>query len=78
MNTGTVTVEGFAMECWEYEEKFGQARDKTIMVSYADMPHVSSKKLLRRVDELARAPNNFGWNREQEEADLTEFFGDMG
>lgn len=66
------------MECWDYEETLGKPRDNTITVSYADLPNVPAKKLLRRLDELRRGGHKFGWNPDQEEADLKEFVGDMG
>ena len=77
-NPGTVTVEGFGMECWDYEENYGKKRERTIFVSYAKLPNVPARKLLRRIDELRRGEHKFGWNPEQEEADLQEFFGNMG
>jgi hypothetical protein len=75
VNPGTVTVEGFGRECWDYELNVGKKREETILVSYADLPNVPAKKLLRRIDELRCGTSKFGWNPEQEEADLKEFFG---
>ena len=75
MNPGTVTVEGFGMECWSYELSFGKPRESTVFVSYAELPSIPAKKLLRRVDELSRGIRKFGWDPKQEEADLKEFFG---
>jgi hypothetical protein len=78
VNPGTVTVEGFGMESWDYEENFGKKRENTIFVNCAKLPGVPAKKLLRRLDELRHGGQKFGWAPEQEEADLKEFFGDMG
>lgn len=78
IHLGTVTVEGFGLECWDYEEKFGKPRDQTIFVSHAKMPDLPAKKLLRRLDELRRGIGKFGWNPTQEEADLREFIGNVG
>ncbi|KAF8626728.1 hypothetical protein AX17_006494 [Amanita inopinata Kibby_2008] len=78
VNPGTITVEGLGIECWDYEEKFGKERKNTIFISYADLPKVPAKKLLRRIDELRRGVNKFGWNPDQEEADLKAFFGNIG
>jgi hypothetical protein len=77
-NPGTITVEGFGLECWDYELNFGKKRDDTIFVSYSKLPPVPAKKLLRRLDELQNKSQKFGWNPEHEEADLKEFFGTMG
>jgi hypothetical protein len=75
VNPGTVTVEGFGRECWDYEQNFGKKRKETIFVAYPHLPNVTAKKLLRRIDELRRGTSKFGWNPKQEEADLKEFFG---
>jgi len=75
MNPGTVTVEGFGMECWSYEISFGKPQESTILVSCAELPDISARKLLRRMDELSRGVHKFGWDPTQEEADLKEFFG---
>lgn len=78
-NPGTVTVEGFGMECWDYEEKYGKDRSSTVFVSRAKLPHVPAEKLLRRVDELKRVEgSSLGWGPEKERADLEEFFGTLG
>jgi hypothetical protein len=53
IHPGTVTVEGFRMECWEYEEKFGKPRQNTMLVDYSDMPKPPAKKLLRRLDSAS-------------------------
>lgn len=78
IHLGTVTVEGFGLECWEYEEKFGKPRQNTILVNRSDMPSVPAKKLLRRLDELRRGVGKFGWNPTQDEADIREFIGNIG
>ena len=78
IHPGTVTVEGFGMECWDYEIKFGRQRENTIVVNCADMPSLPAKKLLRRLDEFSRGVVKFGWNPAQDDADLREFTGNMG
>ena len=45
VNPGTVTVEGFGIECWDFE--MTKPRSKTIMVNHSAMPNVSAAKLLR-------------------------------
>ena len=75
---GTVTIEGFALECWDYEELFGKQKDKTYLVSRAKMPEVKAKKLLRRVDELRRNVDRYGWSPDQDDLYLQEFVGDLG
>ena len=73
IHPGTVTVEGFGMECWDYEEKFGKPQSNTILVNRSRMPSLPAKKLLRRLDQLRRGVENT-----QDEADLREFTGNMG
>ena len=75
MNPGTVTVEGFGMERWSYEIRFGKPQENTILVSHAELPNIPARKLLRRMDELSRGVHKFRWNPKREEADLKEFFG---
>lgn len=75
---GTVTVEGFGLECWEYEETFGKHRENTFSVCYAAMPSVPAKKLLRRLDELRHGGPKLGWNPKLDDARLREFTGNMG
>ena len=75
---GTVTVQGFGMECWYYEMNFGKPRTNTVFFNCADMPSLPAKKILRRLDELRRFVGKFGWNPTQDDADLREFTGNMG
>jgi hypothetical protein len=68
VNPGTVTVEGFGYECWDFEML--RPRDKTILVSHSKMPNIPAAKLLRRIDELRRASNRMGWDPDGEEFDI--------
>lgn len=43
INPGTVTVEGFGMECWGYEDSFGKLQENLTLVSYADLPVISTR-----------------------------------
>jgi len=76
VNPGTVTIEGFGLECWDYEE--GKPREQTILVNRSDLPDLTAARLLRRVNELQTNPGKFGWHPEKEELDLKEFVGNMG
>lgn len=76
MNPGTVTVEGFGIECWDFERM--KPRNKTIMVNHAKMPNVPAAKLLRRMDELRKGGDRLGWSPDQDELDIKEFVGDLG
>jgi len=78
INPGTVTVEGFGLECWEYEQKFGEPHGKTIMTSYAEVPVIPAKKILRRLHELKYGGVRLGWDREKDYKDLKEFTGTLG
>ena len=75
VNPGTVSVEGFGLECWDYEENFGKKREKTILVSSRDMPSILGRQLLRIIHELRRGSDKLGWNPEREKANLKEFCG---
>jgi hypothetical protein len=79
VNPGTLTVEGFGMECWDYEEHHSdKERDNTVFVDARDLPGIPAKKLLRRIHELQRGGDKFGWNRDKEVADMKELFGITG
>ncbi|KAK6362343.1 hypothetical protein TWF730_006037 [Orbilia blumenaviensis] len=76
---GSCTIEGFGMEAWDYELAFGRPRDNTIFVSYATLPDVSAKQLIRRITELQNPTGDkFGWAPKKEKHDLEEFYGNMG
>jgi hypothetical protein len=75
---GTVTVEGFEMEFWEYEEKFGKPQKRTIFFGTSDVPSLPAKKIRRRLDHLRRGVGKFWMESYQDEADFREFTGDMG
>ncbi|KAJ7017007.1 prion-inhibition and propagation-domain-containing protein [Mycena alexandri] len=72
VHPGTVTVAGFGLECWDYEEKFGKPRDNTILVKCSEMPNIPARKLLRRLNELWDGTPTY------DDAQLREFTGDMG
>jgi tetratricopeptide (TPR) repeat protein len=76
-NPGTVTVEGFGLEAWDFEETH-YPKEQTVFVNYSDPGDIPARKLLRRIDELQRGPGKLGWNPNRDHADLKEFTGDMG
>ena len=79
VNPGTVTVEGYAIECWSYEQTKPAASDNNIIfVNYANLPELPARTLLRRVNELQQDRGKFGWQREKEELDLREIVGTLG
>ncbi|KAG9032379.1 hypothetical protein FS842_004098 [Serendipita sp. 407] len=76
MRPGTVTIEGYGLDCWEYEELHGKSYDKTIFVGTGPLPNLPAKKLLRRIDELQKMTSkSLGWSPKQDEEDLAEFAG---
>lgn len=77
VNAGTVTVKGFALDAWDYEDTH-YPRESTVLVNASDPGSIDAKKLLRRIDELQKGPNKLGWNRERDLMDMREFTGDMG
>ena len=76
INPGTVTVEGFGIECWDFERT--KPRNKTIFVNHSAMPNVPAAKLLRRMDELRRGGDRLGWSPDEDELDIKEFVGTLG
>ena len=76
VNPGTVTVEGFGFECWEFE--MTRPRDFPIVVNRSVMPQVTAATLLRRLEELRIGPDRLGWNPEEDELDIKEFVGTLG
>jgi len=76
LNPGTVTVEGFGMECWDFE--FTKPRNRTVMINNSRMPSISAAKLLRRIHELAKGVEKMGWVPQQDEWDIKEFVGTLG
>lgn len=76
VNPGTVTVEGYGLECWDFEAT--KPREHTIIVSSAKLPVLPARKLLRRLNDLQRHQGKFGWNPTEEELNLKELVGTMG
>jgi tetratricopeptide (TPR) repeat protein len=76
VNPGTVTVEGFGLECWDFEET--KPRSQTIMVNNSKLPVLRASKLLRRLNEIQKKSGKFGWSPTTEELNLKEFVGTLG
>ncbi|KAJ3566753.1 hypothetical protein NP233_g6809 [Leucocoprinus birnbaumii] len=76
INPGTVTVEGYGIECWDFENQ--KPREDRIFVNCADLPVLQARTLLRRIDELQTNPGKFGWSPVEEELDLKQFVGTLG
>jgi hypothetical protein len=78
VNPGTVTVEGYGLECWDFESlKPGLEDHNTIFVNASHLPVLDAKRLLRRINELQTNPGRFGWNSD-EELDLKQVVGTLG
>jgi hypothetical protein len=78
INPGTVTVEGYGLECWDFEcLKPGTNDHHTILVNASSLPVADAKRLLRRINELQTNPGKFGWNSD-EELDLKQIVGTLG
>ena len=73
---GAVSVEGFGLECWHFEET--KPRTNTTLVNSSDLPTVNARQLLRRLNEMQTNPGRFGWRPATEELDLKEFVGSLG
>lgn len=77
-NPGTITVEGYGLECWDFEKTKPSYMSNTIMVNCSELPVLRARTLLRRIDELQNHEGKFGWNPDKEELDLKEIVGTLG
>ncbi|EUC43331.1 hypothetical protein COCMIDRAFT_101084 [Bipolaris oryzae ATCC 44560] len=77
VNPGTVTVKGFALDAWDYEDT-NYPRESTVITNASDPGSITAKKLLRRIDELQKGAGKLGWNPEIDLMDMREFTGGMG
>lgn len=75
-NPGTVTVEGYGLECWEFE--YQKMAPKRTVINVARLPMLTAGKILRRLDELKRGGRPFGQDLAMDELDLKEIVGDLG
>ncbi|KAL3487981.1 hypothetical protein BJX62DRAFT_227620 [Aspergillus germanicus] len=71
---GTVTLEGFGLECWDAIE----SHTISVPVSYVSLSTIPMAKLLRRVDELRKGDVELGRDPEKDLWDLGEMLGDEG
>lgn len=69
-----MSVEGFGMEWWDWERRFGPVRPQRFQFNTAVLPPVHSNKMLRRMAELATM--NAEEDQAVDEHDLHEFLGD--
>lgn len=77
INPGTVTVEGYGLECWEFEET--KPREVSIMVNHSNLPVLPVRRILRLLDDLQwKNRSKFGWNTTKEKLDLKELVGTLG
>src|SRR5262245_42781653 len=79
VNPGTVTAEGYGLECWEFEslKPSQQDHERVIFVNAARLPVLNAKRLLYRINQLQTNPGKFGWNID-EELDLKQIVGTLG
>ncbi|KAH7097617.1 prion-inhibition and propagation-domain-containing protein [Auriculariales sp. MPI-PUGE-AT-0066] len=72
---GTVTVEGFALECWDYERQ-ERPRDHIIFINRSTLPGLTASQLLCRVNELQTNPGTFGntYNARGNELEIGDFY----
>ena len=76
-NPGTVTVEGYGLECWDFEKKKPSDRSNTILVNCSQLPVLRARTLLRRIDGLQNHAKTFGWRPDTEELDLKQIVGTL-
>jgi len=72
---GTLTLEGFGLEGWTYEETHHPKGDRSIMVSCADPGSIEGKQLLLRIHELQTSLPKWGWAPDEDRENLIEFMG---
>ena len=77
VNPGTVNLEGFGAECWDYEEHYGSRQGIPYGVNLCPLSIPRTEQLLRRLDELRRNEPKVGVDPDQDERDLQEFVGDQ-
>ena len=75
-NPGTVTVEGYGLECWEFE--YPKAKPRTVFISVARLPTLTAGTILRRLDELSKGDRPFCQDQMMDKLDLKEIVGDLG
>jgi hypothetical protein len=78
VNVGTVTCEGYALECWEYEQLFGKAkRFKRVAVNSKPGPQIPLQRLLWKIRELREAPRMLGLNKVIDQDDLCDLINEQ-
>jgi hypothetical protein len=77
-NPGTVTIEGFGLECWQFNVSSGRRIIGSVRVREYPNPKITIAGLLRRLDELRRESRRLGQDPVQDELDLIDLVGDMG
>ena len=74
IHPGTVTIEGFGVECWDFENR--KPKNMRIFVNCSKLPELPASKLLRRIDEIQKN-GVFGEGPVDEELNLKEMIGDL-
>ncbi|OJD15332.1 hypothetical protein AJ78_04416 [Emergomyces pasteurianus Ep9510] len=75
-NAGTITVEGFGLETWKYANEHSGPKYSHKSAFLPKIPELSRTKFLRRFEELQSLDRPFGLNKEEDELDIRELFGD--
>lgn len=81
VHPGTVTVQGYGIEMWDYEQTQGPGlrdSEKNYLYHVGDLPEPGGKELIRRLHELRNEDEgrSLGENLDYDEADLEQFVGD--
>jgi len=71
VNPGTVTIEGWGLECWEYRETL-KPTSMSIISNRAELPKLTGKQLARRLFELSPR-SEYRWSQERDDKALEEF-----
>lgn len=70
---GTLSVNGFGLECWDFED-----RECEELTNVAGLPQLQARTLLRRLHQLQSNHSKIGMNPKSEGLNLTEVVGSLG
>jgi len=77
-NPGTVSTEGFGLECWDIEASKPSNRDNSVLVSGSELPQLRGRTLLRRMNDMQNRSGSSSRTRDEQEFDLNEVVGTLG
>lgn len=70
---GTLSVDGFGLECWDFEDP-----EPDEIANEVELPALQARTVLRRLHQLQSNHSKIGTNPESEELNLKEVVGSLG